>query len=225
MSQWRDILPIHPAAEMLPSISENELKELGDDIKENGLRNKVTIFEGQLLDGRSRLDAMESVKMPVIEDGKIDPKLVDHVEGIDPNAYVLSLNLHRRHLTSKQKRELIDKLLRENPQASDRKIGRMAKADHKTVNEARKDGEARGEIPHLEKRTDSKGRKQPAKKKSGTKTKRDAALDYFIEHVADLLQEISNHKPEHFAKTGVKPDDLKKLGDFFHALADLTEQP
>ena len=38
------------------------------------------------------------------------------------------------------------------------------KADHKTVGKVRAEKEARGEIPHVEKRKDTKGRKQPAKK-------------------------------------------------------------
>src|SRR5262249_40068638 len=41
---------------------------------------------------------------------------------------------------------------------------KQAKVDHKTVAAVRREGEARGEIPHVETRTDSKGRKQPTRK-------------------------------------------------------------
>src|SRR5215831_8247972 len=34
---WRDILPIHPAAELFPPISPDELKAFGEDILRNGL--------------------------------------------------------------------------------------------------------------------------------------------------------------------------------------------
>jgi hypothetical protein len=37
---------------------------------------------------------------------------------MDPYEYVLSANLHRRHLTADQKRELIAKVLKAKPEAS-----------------------------------------------------------------------------------------------------------
>jgi hypothetical protein len=55
---WRDVLPIHPAAELLPAMSETELRELGEDIKKNGLQAWVTLcnYDNKLcvLDGRNR---------------------------------------------------------------------------------------------------------------------------------------------------------------------------
>jgi len=66
-TSWRDVLPIHPAAELFPLMSPDELKALGEDIhKKNGLLMPVTVwkaqkhFPPQLLDGRNRLDAMEA---------------------------------------------------------------------------------------------------------------------------------------------------------------------
>jgi hypothetical protein len=79
-------------------------------------------------------------------------------------AYVISKNIHRRHLTAEQKRDLITKLLKADPAKSDREIGRITKTDKNTVASVRAKEEARGEIHHVEKRADSKGRKQPAKK-------------------------------------------------------------
>ena len=68
---WRDVLPIHPAAELLPLMSEQERRELGDDIKENGLHVPITVWKGQkhlpvqLLDGRNRLDAIEQIGITI----------------------------------------------------------------------------------------------------------------------------------------------------------------
>jgi hypothetical protein len=61
-ASWRDVLPVHPAAELFPVMSEGVIKELGEDIKKNGLRSPVVLwrdYEGHLslLDGRNRLDA------------------------------------------------------------------------------------------------------------------------------------------------------------------------
>jgi hypothetical protein len=42
--------------------------------------------------------------------------------GIDPERYVLSMNVYRRHLTSEQKREVIAAFIESEPQESNRKI-------------------------------------------------------------------------------------------------------
>ena len=64
------MLPVHPAAELFPRMSPDELKALAEDIKKNGLKIPVTVWRGnggrmQLLDGRNRLDAMEAVGIPI----------------------------------------------------------------------------------------------------------------------------------------------------------------
>jgi hypothetical protein len=33
--RWRDVLPVHPAAELFPPMAEAELRELGEDIRKN----------------------------------------------------------------------------------------------------------------------------------------------------------------------------------------------
>jgi len=82
---WRDVLPIHPAADLFPRMSPEELRELGEDIKKCGLNNPIVLWEAEknapplLLDGRNRLGAMEAVGLPVLgKEGKwldwsIDP--------------------------------------------------------------------------------------------------------------------------------------------------------
>jgi hypothetical protein len=76
---WRDVLPVHPAAELLPPPPAEELRELGEDIKRHGQRIPVSIQNGKLLDGRTRLDAMELAGLPVVQDGALNP-LVVHVQ-------------------------------------------------------------------------------------------------------------------------------------------------
>jgi hypothetical protein len=59
---WRDHLKIHPAAELFSLMSEPELRELGEDIKAKGtIHHPIVLYQGELLDGRNRLDAMEMV--------------------------------------------------------------------------------------------------------------------------------------------------------------------
>jgi hypothetical protein len=50
-------------------------------------------------------------------------------------------------------------LIKAQPEKSDRQIAEQAEVDHKTVAAARQEKEARGEIPHVEVRSDTKGRK------------------------------------------------------------------
>src|SRR5262249_35114546 len=84
----------------------------------------------------------------------------------DPVAYVISANVLRRHLNAEQKRELIGKLLKAQPEKSNRQIAKIARADDKTVGTVRAGLEATAEIPQLKKTVgaDGKARKQPTKK-------------------------------------------------------------
>jgi hypothetical protein len=84
----------------------------------------------------------------------------------EARAFVISANLHRRHLSAQKKRELIALLLKANPERSDRAIAADVHVDHKTVAAVRHEGESSGDFPRFEKRTgaDGKERKQPTLK-------------------------------------------------------------
>jgi hypothetical protein len=182
-ASWRDVLPIHPAAELFPPMSPDDLSALGKDIIKNGLTASIVLWrpapkrELQLIDGVNRLDAIEKatgspaeVGAPSIIAGK-DFLACDRVivldQSIDPYAYVISANMLRRHLTAEQKRELIAKLLKADPSTSDRQIAEKVKVDHKTVGSVRAEKESTGEIPQL-KKTVGKDRKARAKPKRRT---------------------------------------------------------
>ena len=201
-TSWRDVLPIHPAAELFPRMTEAEIAALGEDIKKNGLKSPIVLwspgYPGEhpttkyVLDGINRLDAMERVgclqfsdqgppidlydrnfqtkyeKYLSIADEKRRKK-GEHVElplDTDPYVFVISANLHRRHLTAEQRHDLIAKVLKATPEKSDRQIGEQLKADHKTIAKVRREKESTGELSPVEKRigADRKARKQPAKK-------------------------------------------------------------
>ena len=173
---WRDVLPIHPAAELFPLMTPAELRELGEDIKANGLKLPIAITsDGQLLDGRNRLDAMEAVGVefkfgrttnggPIHIDIGTDDLSFPEIVKTDPYAYVISANLHRRHLTAEQKRELIAEQIKAQPEKPDLQIAKTVKASPTTVGTVRRGMEAKGDVSKLETRRDIKGRQQPAKK-------------------------------------------------------------
>jgi hypothetical protein len=175
---WRDTLPIHPAAELFPRMSEAELAALGKDIRKHGLTSSIAVWSDgkspeQLLDGRSRLDAIEIEIGPAIvgppsvmagKDFLAVNKVIVLDRSVDPYAFVISANIHRRHLTGEQKREIVAALLKANPERSNNATAKIAKVDDKTVGAVRAELERRSEIPNVSSRTDSKGRKQPARK-------------------------------------------------------------
>jgi hypothetical protein len=167
---WRDVLPVHPAAELFPPMTPEELRELADDIKAHGLREACSVIEvanspyawnGKpvaLLDGRNRLDAIELTDLDIGKRWRVVSSRTD------PYDYVLSANLHRRHLTSAQKREVAAKLLQANPTRSNRQVAAKLGISHHTVSAVRADQEARGQIAHVNVVTDTQGRTQPAHK-------------------------------------------------------------
>src|SRR5262249_54491476 len=175
---WRDTLPIHPAAELFPRMSEAELAALGKDIRKHGLTSSIAVWSDgkspkQLLDGRSRLDAVEIEIGPAVvgppsvmagEDWLALNKVIVLDRSVDPYAFVISANIHRRHLTAEQKREIVAGLLKANPERSNNATAKSAKVDDKTVGTVRAELERRSEIPNVSTRTDSNGRKQPARK-------------------------------------------------------------
>ena len=85
----------HPLSAAFPAMHLEELSALTDDIATHGLRHPVVLFEGQVLDGWHRYTATLAAGL--------SPKLVELPDDEDPVAFVLSLNLSRRHLSSSQR--------------------------------------------------------------------------------------------------------------------------
>jgi hypothetical protein len=177
---WRDHLKVHPAADLFPLMSPDELKALADDIKANGLQTPIVLWKELwpddtpiLIDGRNRLDALALLgwleppreRSPREAIQKHQRHIKDHPVTIneeaagrpfqdhiagDPYDVALSLNVHRRHLNAEQKRDLIAKVLKAKPEQSDRQIAGLVKTDHKTVGTVRSELESTGEIPPVE---------------------------------------------------------------------------
>ncbi|ASY70304.1 hypothetical protein [Sinorhizobium fredii] len=183
---WRDVIKVHPAAGLFPMMSERELRELGEDIKRNGLRLPIHMWAPDknsadyvLVDGRNRLTAMELVGIRVLGKNGINDKQVHpakilwyYGEQLDPWEFVVSANIHRRHLTQGQKRDLVAKLLKATPEKSNRQIAATIGVDGKTVGAVRATMERREEIPRVSLVTDTKGRQQPRKVKLHVSTEK-----------------------------------------------------
>lgn len=84
-------IAVHPAAKLFEMLPKAALQAMADDIKANGLREPIVLWEEQILDGRNRMTACQMAGVP--------PTFTTLLHCPDPYDYVRSANLHRRHLT------------------------------------------------------------------------------------------------------------------------------
>lgn len=89
-------MKFHPFADIFPLIEGDDFTALVADIKAHGLREKVVTYRGQILDGRNRFLACQRAK--------VKPGF-RAFSGDDAAAlaFVVSVNVHRRHLTESQR--------------------------------------------------------------------------------------------------------------------------
>jgi ParB-like chromosome segregation protein Spo0J len=194
----------HPFSAMFPPISDEDFDKLAADIKLNGLHQPIVRYQGKVLDGNNRYRACELVK--------IAPTFADF-NGDDAQArnYVISANIHRRHLSPDQRRGIIAALLNADPTKSNRQIGEQTKTSHHTVEAVRAGMEATGQLAQLDKTTgaDGKARKRKAKPKGGSSgDKKKATITYqevinaktalnayhvLEENLLDALQDVNEH--------------------------------
>lgn len=86
-------LDLHPLCSLFPRLGDDELHALAADIAAHGLREPITLHNGMVLDGGNRYRACLIAG--------VEPK-VREFDGDNLVAFVLSANLHRRHLTPGQ---------------------------------------------------------------------------------------------------------------------------
>jgi hypothetical protein len=91
----------HPLADLFPTLDDSDLAALTADIAAQGLREPIWLYDGRILDGRNRYRACQALGLacPTRE-----------YVGENPLSLVLSMNLHRRHLTESQRAMVAAKL-------------------------------------------------------------------------------------------------------------------
>ena len=94
-------MEFHEIADIFPMMIGDDYRALHNDITESGLLEPIVTYEGKILDGRNRYTVC-------LETGVA----WDHIEyqGEDPLGYVISKNLHRRHLTTAQRGVIANEL-------------------------------------------------------------------------------------------------------------------
>lgn len=89
---------LHPLCTLFPRMQGAEFDALVADIRENGQREPIILHDGMILDGGNRYRAC-------LEAG-VEPQFTKFGGG-NIVAYVLSANLHRRHMTAGQQAAIV----------------------------------------------------------------------------------------------------------------------
>lgn len=100
-------LAFHPYADIFELIEGSEFSGLVEDVRRYGLRERIVIYQDKVLDGRNRYRAAIAACVIDDDDSPADrpmvfQQFVPSVDG-DPLAFVISKNVHRRHLTISQR--------------------------------------------------------------------------------------------------------------------------
>ena len=108
--EWIGEYPVHPVASMFPMIDDESLNALAEDIKKNGQREPIIVAyldeamidEPVVIDGRNRHAACKLAGVEPefkfvmsLNDRELSPQVIAD--------WIISHNLHRRHLTTSQK--------------------------------------------------------------------------------------------------------------------------
>ena len=99
MNQYK----FHEITDLFPLLEGNEYDELVADIRANGLRQKIVLYDGKILDGRNRYRACL--------EGGIEPRFeLFYGDNDKALSNVISLNLKRRHLDESQRASIAGRI-------------------------------------------------------------------------------------------------------------------
>ena len=89
---------LHPLCTLFPRVEGVEFDALVSDIRANGLRQPIVLHGGMILDGGNRYRACQKAG--------VEPEFIDF-DGDNIVSFVLSANLHRRHLSAGQQAAIV----------------------------------------------------------------------------------------------------------------------
>jgi ParB-like chromosome segregation protein Spo0J len=95
-------MQFHPAAEIFPMMAGADFEALVDDIRQHRQREPIVVHDGLILDGRNRYQACLQLG--------IEPLTAEWDGTGTPEAFVISMNIHRRHLGSGQRAMIAKRL-------------------------------------------------------------------------------------------------------------------
>jgi len=174
----------HPIADIWPLLSDEELQELAEDIKQRGLLNPIVLYEGKILDGRNRFKACQLAG--------IVPKTLQY-KGDEPIAHALALNEKRRHLTKSQRAALAVEI---EPmfEAEAKKRQQASGGNH---NQGGRNQHTEEELRTVEEKIPQPTKNEPKKRKEQSRQQAAKALDTNERYVSQA-KKIRNEAPEVF---------------------------
>ena len=178
-----DDLTRHPLSEVWGDMPDKDFRELVEDVRKNGVRQPVTLYEGRVLDGWHRYRA-------ALEAG-VDPPFEDYA-GDDPGGFVISANLHRRHLNPIGRAKIVARARRWAPVGKPRQVAELGERVHTTAEMA-----AEANVPH---RTMERGKAEVRRERSGEvpppKRKPKLTAEDALTHKDRLIQAAKAAKEE-----------------------------
>jgi ParB-like chromosome segregation protein Spo0J len=194
-----------PLANLFPMLEAAQVGELVADIKAHGLRQAIVTYEGKILDGRNRYQACLAAG--------VEPRFKEYT-GTDPLAYVVSLNLNRRHLDASQRATVAAKIATLGD--GQRQVGKFAdvatqKESAKLMNVSERSVRSARQV--LERGTPEliasveQGKKSISAAAKSLRPQPPPMPD-FGRHITDTLATLT-HDPvaEHMAQPSVRPAD------------------
>jgi SAM-dependent methyltransferase len=118
-------MEFHDVCKLFPMMGEDEYRALVEDIRQHGLREPIVVWQGKIVDGRNRYRACMELG--------IEPQYREWDGRGSLTAFVVSQNLHRRHLTASQRAVIaleIERMLAVEADERRAELGRQAKLQH-----------------------------------------------------------------------------------------------
>lgn len=123
-----EMLESHEVANIFPLMTGEEFENLKNDIRENGLIEPIWTYQGRIIDGRNRYKACLEVG--------VQPKVREWGGNGSLVSFVVSMNLHRRHLSSGQKATAaFDALPMYESEARERQLATLRRGDETPVSQ------------------------------------------------------------------------------------------
>jgi N6-adenosine-specific RNA methylase IME4 len=136
------MIPFHPLADIFPLIEGHDFDDLVRDISQHGLREPIVLLHAKILDGRNRYRACVAAKLLPESLDELTVTQIKHFKhfitpgAAEPSheellAFVLSKNLHRRHMDESQRAMVADNIatLKQGARTDLSPIGEMSQED------------------------------------------------------------------------------------------------
>ena|SRR5699024_6529642 len=134
--------------QVMPRLAPDEYAELEQSIRENGVQVPITVGpDGRIIDGHHRDEIARNLDLHC-------PRVTAQGDEAKLRGLAFSLNLHRRHLSREQKRQIVAKSITADPQLSDREHGRRTGVSKNTAAAVRDELTESGQVDHFAERID-----------------------------------------------------------------------